>query len=91
MLHRSLQQRLLGNVVPVCSIIGKGNVRRALFGLFVVLIVVILGLRVGDDHHLAENLVQLVATRLLVSSPLDQDVKAHGFYGLSSIDIRSLT
>jgi hypothetical protein len=42
-------------------------------------------LRVGNDHYLSENLIQVISSILFVSTPLDEVVEACLFNNLTRV------
>jgi len=58
------------------SITRQGSVRRVWLVVIFFIITPIIAIRVRDDDDLAEDLIKLVSACLLVSSPLDKDIKA---------------
>lgn len=67
----------------VSSISIRREISRLLVFIFVFVIVVVLGIR--DDYHLTQDLIQLVATGFLVSSPLDEDVETQRLYSFPGV------
>lgn len=58
---------------------------RRIVGRVVIIIIIVIILGIRDYHNLTQDLVQLVATGFLISSPLNEDVETQRFYSSSCV------